>query len=169
MIALGGSTNAVLHLLAIAHEAKVDLSLDDFTRDRRPSSRARRPAAERPLPDVGADPNRRHSAAAEDACSTRGLLHGGCLTVTGRTVAENLASVRPYPADQDIVRPLANPIKADSHLAILFGNLAPGGAVAKISGKEGHALRRAAPAYSIRRNRRCARFSTAWSSRATWW
>jgi dihydroxy-acid dehydratase len=66
-----------------------------------------------------------------------GLLHGGCLTVTGRTVAENLAAVKPYPADQDIVRPLADPIKADSHLAVLYGNLAPGGAVAKISGKEG--------------------------------
>jgi hypothetical protein len=66
-----------------------------------------------------------------------GLLHGGCLTVTGRTVAENLAGVKPYPEKQDIVRPLADPIKPDSHLAVLYGNLAPGGSVAKISGKEG--------------------------------
>jgi dihydroxy-acid dehydratase len=66
-----------------------------------------------------------------------GLLHGDCLTVTGRTVAENLKDVAPYPADQDVVRPLSNPIKPDSHLRILYGNLAPTGAVAKISGKEG--------------------------------
>jgi dihydroxy-acid dehydratase len=66
-----------------------------------------------------------------------GLLHGGCLTVTGRTVAENLADVKPYPAGQPIVRELDNPLKADSHLAVLYGNLAPAGAVAKISGKEG--------------------------------
>ena len=66
-----------------------------------------------------------------------GLLHGDCITVTGKTIAENLADVKPYPADQDIVRPLDNPIKKDSHLVILYGNLAPTGAVAKISGKEG--------------------------------
>jgi len=66
-----------------------------------------------------------------------GLLHGDCLTVTGRTVAENLRNVRPYPADQDVVRPISNPIKTDSHLRVLYGNLAPDGAVAKISGKEG--------------------------------
>lgn len=66
-----------------------------------------------------------------------GLLHGGCLSVTGKTLQENLADVRPYPDKQDIVRPLARPIKKDSHLAILYGNLAPDGAVAKISGKEG--------------------------------
>jgi dihydroxy-acid dehydratase len=66
-----------------------------------------------------------------------GLLHGGCLTVTGNTLAENLSAVRPYPAGQTIVRPLSEPIKAESHLAVLYGNLAPEGAVAKISGKEG--------------------------------
>jgi dihydroxy-acid dehydratase len=66
-----------------------------------------------------------------------GLLHGECLTVTGKTLAENLKDVGPYPANQDVVRPLSNPIKADSHLRILRGNLAPGGAVAKITGKEG--------------------------------
>ena len=66
-----------------------------------------------------------------------GLLHGDCLTVTGRTLAENLASVAPYPTGQDIIAPLDQPLKADSHLRILYGNLAPGGAVAKITGKEG--------------------------------
>ena len=66
-----------------------------------------------------------------------GLLHGDCMTVTGKTMAENLAAVEPYPADQDIVRPMDNPIKKDSHLVVLYGNLAPTGSVAKISGKEG--------------------------------
>jgi dihydroxy-acid dehydratase len=70
----------------------------------------------------------------------KGLLHGKCLTVTGKTVAENLAQVKPYAADQDVVRPFSNPIKADSHLRILRGNLAPQGAVAKISGKEGNSF-----------------------------
>jgi dihydroxy-acid dehydratase len=69
-----------------------------------------------------------------------GLLHGGCLTVTGKTLAQNLKRVKPYPAGQDIVRPLANPIKPDSHLVVLYGNLAPAGAVAKITGKEGLAF-----------------------------
>ena len=136
VIALGGSTNAVLHLLAIAHDARVDLTLDDFTRigakvpvlaDLRPSGRYMmseliRIGGIRPLMKTLLD---------------AGLLHGGCLTVTGRTLAENLADVRPYPDGQDIVRPLDSPIKKDSHLAILYGNLAPEGAVAKISGKEG--------------------------------
>src|ERR1039458_2584881 len=67
----------------------------------------------------------------------RGLIHGDCLTVTGRTVAENLRGVKPYPAGQDVIRPFSDPIKRDSHLRILRGNLAPGGAVAKITGKEG--------------------------------
>src|SRR5579862_2794926 len=66
-----------------------------------------------------------------------GLLHGGCLTVTGKTLAENLATVGNYPADQQIVRPLSNPLKKDSHLVVLYGNVAPEGAVAKITGKEG--------------------------------
>lgn len=66
-----------------------------------------------------------------------GLLHGDCLTVTGKTMAENLASVRPYPTSQQIIRPLDNPIKKDSHLVVLYGNLSPEGSVAKITGKEG--------------------------------
>ncbi len=135
-IALGGSTNAVLHLLAMAHSAHVKLSIDDFTRigkkvpvlaDLKPSGKygmvhLTRIGGLPPLMKVLLD---------------AGLLHGDCLTVTGKTVAENLKDVKPYPTDQDVVRPLSNPIKKDSHLRILYGNLAPTGAVAKISGKEG--------------------------------
>jgi dihydroxy-acid dehydratase len=136
VIALGGSTNAVLHLLAIAHAAKVRLSIDDFTRvgkrvpvlaDLKPSgkygvSHLVRIGGLPPLMKMLLD---------------QGLIHGDCLTVTGKTVAENLRGVPPYPADQDVIRPFSNPIKPDSHLRILYGNLAPGGSVAKITGKEG--------------------------------
>ena len=136
VIALGGSTNAVLHLLAVGHDARVGLSLDDFTRigarvpvlaDLRPSGRYMmseliRIGGIRPLMKTLLE---------------AGLLHGDCLTVTGRSLAENLADIAPYPPGQDIVRPLDDPIKPDSHLAILYGNLAPEGAVAKITGKEG--------------------------------
>ena len=136
VIALGGSTNAVLHLLAVAHDAQVDLTLEDFTRlgarvpvlgDLRPSGRYMmseliRIGGIQPLMKTLLD---------------AGMLHGDCLTVTGRTLEENLANVEPYPEGQTIVRSLSNPIKADSHLAILYGNLAAEGAVAKISGKEG--------------------------------
>jgi len=136
VIALGGSTNAVLHLLAIAHEAKVKLSIDDFTRigkrvpvlaDLKPSGKYGMAHLSR----IGGLPPLMKMLL--DA----GLLHGDCLTVTGRTVAENLKDVGPYPADQDVVYPLSRPIKPDSHLRILYGNLAPEGAVAKITGKEG--------------------------------
>jgi dihydroxy-acid dehydratase len=136
VIALGGSTNAVLHLLAIAHEAKVHLELADFTRigDRTPVLADLRPSGRYMMSELirigGIQP-------LQKTLLDAGLLHGGCLTVTGSTLAENLASVKPYPADQDIVRPLDNPVKKDSHLAVLYGNLAPEGAVAKISGKEG--------------------------------
>jgi dihydroxy-acid dehydratase len=136
VIALGGSTNAVLHLLAIAHDAEIELELDDFTRigarvpvlaDLRPSGRYMmseliRIGGIQPLMKTLLD---------------AGLLHGQCLTVTGRTLAENLADVGPYPAGQDVVYPLSRPIKPESHLSILYGNLAPEGAVAKITGKEG--------------------------------
>ena len=136
VIALGGSTNAVLHLLAIAHTAKVKLSIDDFTRvgrkvpvlaDLKPSGKYGMAHLSRiggllPLMKMLLD---------------AGLLHGDCLTVTGRTLAENLRHVGPYPKDQDVVHPLSHPIKPDSHLRILYGNLAPEGAVAKITGKEG--------------------------------
>jgi dihydroxy-acid dehydratase len=136
VIALGGSTNAVLHLLAIANDAKVDLTLADFARigKRVPVLADLRPSGRYMMSELvrigGIQPLQKTLLEA-------GLLHGDCLTVTGRTVAENLAPVEPYPLDQDIVRPLDRPIKPDSHLAILYGNLAPDGAVAKISGKEG--------------------------------
>lgn len=136
VIALGGSTNAVLHLIAMAHTAGIPLSLEDFERigrrvpvlcDLKPSGKYNMSHFVR---IGGLQPLLRQLLDA-------GLLHGGCLTVTGKTMAENLANVRPYAADQDVVRPMSNPIKPDSHLRILRGNLAPEGAVAKISGKEG--------------------------------
>ena len=136
VIAIGGSTNAVLHLLAIAHIAGVRLTIDDFTRigKRVPVLADFKPSGKYGMAHLsrigGLMPLMKMLLEA-------GLLHGDCLTVTGRTVAENLHGVQPYPADQDVVRPLSDPIKADSHLRILYGNLAPGGAVAKISGKEG--------------------------------
>jgi dihydroxy-acid dehydratase len=136
VIALGGSTNAVLHLLAMAHACEVDLSIDDFTRigkkvpmlaDLKPSGRF----AMAELVEIGG------IQPLMKTLLDAGLLHGDCLTVTGRTLAENLAEVKPYPEGQEMIRPLDNPIKKDSHLVILRGNLAPEGAVAKITGKEG--------------------------------
>jgi dihydroxy-acid dehydratase len=133
VIALGGSTNAVLHLLAMAHAAKVKLSIDDFTRigKKVPVLADLRPSGMAHLVRIGGLPPLMKTLL------DRGLLHGDCMTVTGKTLAENLKGVGPYPADQDVIRPFSNPIKADSHLRILYGNLAPGGAVAKITGKEG--------------------------------
>jgi dihydroxy-acid dehydratase len=136
VIALGGSTNAVLHLLAIAHDARVPLALDDFTRigARVPVLADLRPSGRYMMSELvaigGIQPLMKMLLDA-------GLLHGDCLTVTGHTLADNLAGVQPYPKGQSIVQPLSNPLKADSHLAILYGNLAPEGAVAKITGKEG--------------------------------
>src|SRR5262245_697624 len=135
-IALAGSTNAVLHLLAIAHEAKVKLRLDDFTRigKRVPVLADVRPSGRYLMTELiaagGIQPLMKSLLDA-------GLLHGDCLTVTGRTLAENLASAGTYVASQDVVRPLSAPIKKDSHLVVLYGNVAPDGAVAKITGKEG--------------------------------
>jgi len=134
VIALGGSTNAVLHLLAIAHSANVKLSIDDFTRigKRVPVLADLRPSGKygvSHLVRIGGLPP------LMKMLLEKGLLHGECMTVTGRTVAENLEGVGPYPADQDVIRPFSNPVKPDSHLRILYGNLAPGGSVAKISGK----------------------------------
>jgi dihydroxy-acid dehydratase len=136
VIALGGSTNAVLHLLAVAFSAGVKLGLDDFTRigKRVPVLADLKPSGKYGMSHLvrigGLTPLMKMLLDA-------GLLHGDCLTVTGKTLAENLKGVAPYPADQDVVRPLSHPIKPDSHLRILYGNLAPEGAVAKISGKEG--------------------------------
>jgi dihydroxy-acid dehydratase len=135
-IALGGSTNAVLHLLAIAHAARVRLGLQDFTRIGRrvPLLADVRPSGRYLMSELiaigGIQPLMKRLLDA-------GLLHGECLTVTGRTLAENLRDVGDYPPGQDIVRSLADPIKKDSHLVVMHGNLAPEGAVAKISGKEG--------------------------------
>ncbi len=135
-IALEGSTNAVLHLLAIAHAARIPLTIDDFTRigKRVPVLADMRPAGQYAMSELidigGIQPLMRMLWEA-------GLLHGDCLTVTGNTLAENLANVAPYPDAQQIIRPLSNPIKKDSHLVILKGNLAPEGAVAKITGHEG--------------------------------
>src|SRR5881409_1835886 len=136
VIALGGSTNAVLHLLAMAHAAGVKLALDDFTRigrrvpvlaDLKPSGKyvmAR-------LVEIGG------TVPLMKMLLDAGLMHGDCLTVTGRALAENLEGARPYPDGQDVVRGFDNPIKKDSHIVVLYGNLAPSGAVAKITGKEG--------------------------------
>jgi dihydroxy-acid dehydratase len=136
VIALGGSTNAVLHLLAMASTAGVKLGIDDFTKigkkvpvlaDLKPSGRF--VMAE--LVAIGG------LVPLMKILLDAGLLHGDCLTVTGKTVAENLKDAPAYPAGQEVIRPLNNPIKPESHLVILYGNLAPNGAVAKISGKEG--------------------------------
>ena len=136
VIALGGSTNAVLHLLAIASSANVKLKLGDFTRigKRVPVLADLRPSGRYSMSELvaigGIQPLMKTLLEA-------GLLHGDCLTVTGATLAENLQDVAAYPDDQPIVRPLSDPIKKDSHLVVLHGNLAPEGAVAKITGKEG--------------------------------
>ena len=136
VIALGGSTNAVLHLIAMAREANVDLGLEDFTRigatvpvlaDVKPSGKYLMAEL---IAIGGIQPLMKRLL-------DRGMLHGECMTVTGKTVAENLADVADYSAEQDIIRSFDDPIKSDSHLAILYGNLAPEGSVAKISGKEG--------------------------------
>jgi dihydroxy-acid dehydratase len=136
VIALGGSTNAVLHLLAMAHAAGVKLTIDDFTRigKRVPVLGDLKPSGKYVMAELvrigGLVPLMK-------MLLDRGLLHGDCLTVTGKTVAENLAHAQPYPAGQDVIRSFDNPVKPNSHLVILYGNLAPTGAVAKISGKEG--------------------------------
>lgn len=136
VIALGGSTNAVLHLLAIAHAAGVKLKLEDFTRigkkvpvlaDLKPSGRF---LMSRLIAIGGIQPLMK-------TLLERGLLHGDCMTVTGKTLAENLKKVKAYPKNQEIIRAFDNPVKHNSHLVILKGNLAEEGAVAKISGKEG--------------------------------
>jgi dihydroxy-acid dehydratase len=136
VIALGGSTNAVLHLLAIAHEAEVDLTMDDFERIGK-----RTPV----LADVRPSGNYLMSELIEiggilplmSTLLEKQLLDGSQMTVTGKTLEENLVSVQDYPEDQSIIHTFEKPIKSDSHLRMLYGNLAPEGAVAKISGKEG--------------------------------
>jgi dihydroxy-acid dehydratase len=134
--ALGGSTNAVLHLIAIAKAAGVPLGLDDFQRtsDRVPFLADLKPSGRYVMEDlyhVGGVP------AVMKLLLEAGYLHGDCLTVTGKTLAENLAAVDPLSPGQDIIRPLSQPIKPTGHIQILYGNLAEQGAVAKITGKEG--------------------------------
>jgi len=136
VIALGGSTNAVLHLLAMAYSANVDLKLNDFTEigKRVPMVADLKPSGKYSMGELieigGIQPLMKILLDA-------GLLHGECLTVTGKTLAENLADVAPYPNNQDVIHSLDNAIKKDSHLVVLHGNLASEGSVAKITGKEG--------------------------------
>ena len=136
VIALGGSTNAVLYLIGMARTVGVELALEDFTRigKRVPVVADLRPSGHYMMSELvaigGIQPLMKTLLDA-------GLLHGDCLTVTGKTLAENLANVATYPDDQKIIAALDAPLKAESHLRILFGNLAPEGAVAKITGKEG--------------------------------
>jgi|TARA_R110002072_G_scaffold19710_1_gene72756 dihydroxy-acid dehydratase len=136
VIALGGSTNAVLHLLAMAHTIGVELELDDFTTigKKTPMLADLKPSGKYLMSELikigGIQPLMKTMLDA-------GMLDGSCMTVTGKTLAENLAEVESYPEGQDIIRPFDNPIKKDSHLVVLKGNLAPEGAVAKITGKEG--------------------------------
>ncbi|SFH06803.1 dihydroxy-acid dehydratase [Pontibacter chinhatensis] len=133
---LGGSTNAVLHLIAIAHAAGVKLTLQDFQEvsNRVPVLADLKPSGKYLMEDLSALGG---VPAVMRTLLDEGLLAGDLMTVTGQTVAENLADVQPLGQEQDLLRPLSNPIKADGHIQTLYGNLAPKGAVAKISGKEG--------------------------------
>jgi len=144
--ALGGSTNAVLHFLAIAHTAGIKLEIEDFNRigkkvpvlaDLKPSGRF--VMAE--LVKIGG------LVPLMKRLLEKGMLHGDCLTVTGRTIEENLRNAGDYPTGQEIIRPFSDPIKKTGHLVVLRGNLAPGGAVAKISGKEGELFEGRAKVY----------------------
>ena len=136
VISLGGSTNAVLHMLAMAHAIGVKLDLDDFTRigKKTPVMADLKPFGSHYMSELNAN------GGIQPLMKTlldKGLLHGECITVTGNTLAENLSNVKPYADNQNIIRTFENPIKSTSHLRILYGNLASEGAVAKITGKEG--------------------------------
>ena len=136
VMALGGSTNAVLHLIAMARAVDVDLTIDEFqsVSDRIPHIADLKPSGKYVMEDL-------HRAGGVPAVMkyllAEGLIDGDCLTCTGRTIAENLEDADPLADGQSIVYPLGKPIKASGHIRILRGNLAPGGAVAKITGKEG--------------------------------
>ena len=136
VIALGGSTNAVLHLLAMAHTVDVDLVLEDFQAisNKTPLLADLKPSGKflmEDLHNIGGTP------AVMKMLLEKGYLHGNCLTVTGKTIAENLAEIKGLSPEQQIIMPIEKPIKASGHIQILFGNLAKEGAVAKITGKEG--------------------------------
>ncbi|MGD0251835.1 MAG: dihydroxy-acid dehydratase [Verrucomicrobiota bacterium] len=136
VIALGGSTNAVLHLLAIAHSAKVKLTLDDFSRVGKnvPVLADLKPSGKHLMSELVAIGGIRPLM---KTLLDQGLLHGDALTVTGQTMAQTLEGVQPYPKGQTIIQPFDKPIKKDSHFVIMRGNLASEGAVAKLTGKEG--------------------------------
>ena len=147
IMALGGSTNAVIHLIAMARAAGVSLTLEDFQQasDRVPFIADLKPSGrylEEDLHRIGGTP------ALMKLLLVNGLLDGSCLTCTGRTLAENLEAVPDLPPDQDVLRPLTDPIKATGHIQILYGNLAPDGAVAKITGKEGERFEGTACVYN---------------------
>jgi dihydroxy-acid dehydratase len=136
VMVLGGSTNAVLHLIAMARAVDVDITLDDFQRisDKTPFLADLKPSGKYVMEDMqkyGGTP------AVMRYLLDNKMIHGDCLTVTGKTVAENLAAINPIAKGNPIIMPLENPIKASGHLQILYGNLASEGSVAKITGKEG--------------------------------
>ena len=171
-MALGGSTNIVLHLLAIAHEAEVELTLDDFNRigSKVPHIGDLKPFGRYVMNDVD---RRGGLPVLMKALLDAGLMHGDVLTVTGKTMAENLADIDPPPLDGDVLRTLDNPIHATGGLTILHGSFAPDGAVVKTAGFdaatfEGPARvfereRGAMDALAARRDRSTA----TWSSSAT--
>ena len=135
VIALGGSTNAVLHLLAMAHAVGVELQLDDFTKIGKvtPVLADLKPFGNHFMSELNANGGIQPLM---KSLLDKGMLHGNCLTVTGSSLEENLKDIEPY-KDEKIIKSLDNPIKSDSHLRVLYGNLAKDGAVAKITGKEG--------------------------------
>lgn len=135
VIALGGSTNAVLHLLAMAHAIGVELHLDDFTKIGKvtPVVADLKPFGSHFMSELNANGGIQPLM---KSLLDKGMLHGNCLTVTGNSLEENLKDIEPY-KDEKIIKSLDNPIKSDSHLRVLYGNLAKDGAVAKITGKEG--------------------------------
>ncbi|EAY28028.1 dihydroxy-acid dehydratase [Microscilla marina] len=146
IMVMGGSTNAVLHMIAIAKAAEVDLSLEDFQRisDKTPYLANLKPSGKYLMEDlhtIGGTP------AVMKLLLDEGLLHGDCLTVTGKTLAENLANIAPVKDDQDVLFPISQPLKPQGHLQVLFGNLATQGAVAKITGKEGEKFEGTAKVY----------------------
>ena len=136
VIALGGSTNAVLHIIAMAKAMHININLDDFSKigKKVPVLADLRPSGKYMMSELvnigGIQPLMKYLL-------KHGLLYGDCLTVTGKTLEQNLRNVKPYKEGQKIIKPIDNPVKKDSHLVILYGNLARDGAVAKISGKEG--------------------------------